>query len=48
MRIWRSVMKLPQPIKGCVVVYLIVFAAAFVSVPLTAFSGQEQSASVVP
>lgn len=48
MKLWRSMMKLPQPIKGCVVVYLIFFAAAFVSVPLTAFSGREQPGSLVP
>lgn len=48
MKLWRSMMNLPQPIKGCVVVYLIVFAVAFVSVPLLALIGQEHAINVAP
>jgi hypothetical protein len=48
MKLWRSMMNLPQPIKGCAVVYLIVFAVAFVSVPLLAFVGKEYSVNVAP
>jgi hypothetical protein len=33
MKVRRSVMKLPQPLKGCLLAYLIAFAVAFVSVP---------------
>jgi hypothetical protein len=39
-------MNLPQPIKGCVVVYLIVFALVFVSVPLLALTGQNDTVNV--
>lgn len=48
MKLWRSMMNLPQPVKGCLVAYLIVFAAVFVSVPLLALIGREQAASVTP
>jgi hypothetical protein len=48
MKLWRSMMNLPQPLRGCLVVYLIVFAAAFVSVPLTALAGEERAIMVVP
>jgi hypothetical protein len=48
MKIWRSMMNLPQPIKGCLVVYLIVFAAAVVSVPLPALIGQDHAVNVAP
>jgi hypothetical protein len=47
-KLWRSMMNLPQPIKGCVVVYLIVFALAFVSVPLLALTGQNDTVNVTP
>jgi hypothetical protein len=33
MKVRRSVMKLPQPLKGCLLAYVIAFAVAFVSVP---------------
>jgi hypothetical protein len=33
MKLWRSIMKLPQPLKGCPVAYLIAFAVVLVSVP---------------
>ena len=33
MKLRRSMMKLPQPIKGCLVVYLIELTAAFVCRP---------------
>jgi hypothetical protein len=48
MKLWRSMMKLPQPIKGSVVVYLIVFVLAFVSVPLLALIGQNDTVNVTP
>jgi hypothetical protein len=48
MKLWRSMMNLPQPIKGCAVVYMVVFAVAFVSVPLLAFTGQEYALKVAP
>jgi hypothetical protein len=48
MKFWRSMMNLPQPVKGCLVIYLIVFAAAFVSVPLLALLGQAQAVNVTP
>jgi hypothetical protein len=48
MKLWRSMMNLPQPIKGCVVVYLIVFALAFVSVPLLALTGQNDTVNMTP
>jgi hypothetical protein len=44
MKFWRSMMNFPQPLKGCFIAYLVVFAAAFVSVPLMAFAGQNQPA----
>ncbi|MCB5275973.1 hypothetical protein BJG92_03528 [Arthrobacter sp. SO5] len=36
MKFWRSIMKLPQPLKGGLVAYVIVFAVAFLSVPASA------------
>jgi hypothetical protein len=48
MKFWRSMMNLPQPVKGCLAAYLIVFAAAFVSVPLLALIGQEQAVNIAP
>jgi hypothetical protein len=48
MNLWRSMMKLPQPVKGCFVAYLIVFALAFVSVPLLALIGQDKAVNVTP
>ena len=48
MKLWRSMMRLPQPVKGCLVAYLIVFAADFVSVPLMAFAGRELAVNVTP
>lgn len=48
MQLWRAVRKLPQPVKGLFVLYMVVFAVAFLSVPLAAFTGQAQSAEVVP
>jgi Na+/melibiose symporter-like transporter len=48
MKLWRSMMTLPQPVKGCLVAYLIVFAAVFVSVPLLALIGREQAGRAVP
>jgi uncharacterized membrane protein YdcZ (DUF606 family) len=40
MKLWRSVMKLPQPLKGCFVAFLVAFAVAFVSIPATAIVNQ--------
>jgi hypothetical protein len=48
MKLWRSVMKLPQPLKGCIIAYLIVFAAVFVSVPASAFLTQGKQNPVMP
>ncbi|MET1088002.1 MAG: hypothetical protein ABWY04_12920 [Arthrobacter sp.] len=48
MKLWRSMMGLPQPVKGCLVAYLIVFAAVFVSVPFLGLIGREQAGSVTP
>jgi hypothetical protein len=48
MQLWRSMMKLPQPVKGCMVAYLIVFAVTFVSVPLLVLIGQEHAVNVAP
>ncbi|MCU1511176.1 MAG: hypothetical protein JWM13_1536 [Arthrobacter sp.] len=48
MNFWRSMMNLPQPVKGCLVAYLVVFAVVFLSVPLLAIIGQEQAVSVAP
>jgi hypothetical protein len=48
MQLWRSMMKLPQPVKGCLVAYLIVFAVVFLSVPLLAIIGQEQAVNLAP
>jgi len=36
MQLWRSMMKLPQPVKGGPVAYLIVFGVVFMSVPASA------------
>ena len=48
MKLWRSMMKLPQPVKGCLVAYMIVFAVVFLSVPATAFSGPGRLNPVMP
>jgi hypothetical protein len=48
MKFWRSMMKLPQPVKGCLVAYLIAFAAAFVSVPASALFGQGRLNPLTP
>lgn len=48
MKLWRSMMGLPQPVKSCLVAYLIVFAAVFVSVPLLGLIGREQAGRVTP
>jgi hypothetical protein len=47
-KFWRSMMQLPQPVKGCLMAYMIVFGAAFVSVPLMALAGKEQAVAVAP
>jgi hypothetical protein len=41
-------MKLPQPVKGCLVAYLIVFGVVFVSVAATVSSGQGRLNPVMP
>jgi hypothetical protein len=41
-------MKLPQPVKGCLVAYVIAFAAAFVSVPASALTGQGRLNPLTP
>lgn len=48
MKLWRSMMALPQPVKGCLLFYLIAFGVAFVSIPAMAFAGQGQANAVVP
>jgi hypothetical protein len=48
MKLWRSMMKLPQPVKGALVAYLIVFAVVFVSVPASAMFSQGKLNSVLP
>lgn len=48
MKFWRSMMKLPQPVKGCLVACLITFAAAFVSVPAAALFGQDRLNPLTP
>lgn len=48
MKFWRSVMQLPQPVKGCLMAYMIVFGVAFVSVPLMALAGKEHAVTVAP
>ncbi|MCU1532253.1 MAG: hypothetical protein JWO49_1824 [Arthrobacter sp.] len=48
MKFWRSMMKLPQPLKGCLVAYLIAFAVVFVSVPASAISSQGKLNPVMP
>lgn len=48
MKFWRSMMKLPQPVKGCLVAYVIVFGVVFLSVPATAFSGPGHANPVMP
>jgi hypothetical protein len=45
MKFWRSMMKLPQPVKpvkGCLVAHLITFAAAFISLPASALFGRDR------
>lgn len=48
MKFWRAMMKLPQPVKGCLVAYVIAFAAAFVSVPASALLGQGRLNPLTP
>jgi hypothetical protein len=48
MKLWRSMMKLPQPLKGCLVAYLIAFAVVFVSVPASAILSQGKVNPVMP
>ena len=45
MQLWRSMMKLPQPVKGGLVAYLIVFGVVFLSVPVSALSTWAGTAS---
>ena len=40
MKLWRSVMKLPQPLKSCFVAFLAAFAVASASIPATAIVNQ--------
>ncbi|MBD1543590.1 hypothetical protein G9E11_15365 [Arthrobacter sp. IA7] len=42
MNFLRGMMALPQPVKGCLLAYLIVFAVAFVAIPITALTGRGQ------
>ena len=48
MKLWRSMMKLPQPVKGGLVAYLIAFAVVFVSVPASAIFSQGKQNPVMP
>jgi hypothetical protein len=48
MKLWRSMMKLPQPLKGGLVAYLIAFAVVFVSVPASAVFTQGKLNPVMP
>ena len=48
MKFWRSIMKQPQPEKGCLIAYLIVFGVVFVSVAATVSSGQGRLNPVMP
>lgn len=41
-------MSLPQPVKGCLVTCMVLFAVAFASVPLMAFLNQVQTLNVMP
>jgi hypothetical protein len=47
MKLWRSTMKLPQPLKGCFAAFLIIFAVVFVSVPVSAIFSQGKPSPVV-
>jgi hypothetical protein len=48
MKLWRSMMKLPQPLKGGLVAYLIAFAVVFVSVPASAIFTQGKQNPLMP
>jgi hypothetical protein len=46
MKLWHSVMKLPQPLKGCFIAFLIAFAVAFLSIPASAIFNQGKASPV--
>ena len=48
MKLWRSMMKLPQPVKGGLVAYLSAFAVVFLSVPASVMFGQGKQNPVLP
>jgi hypothetical protein len=48
MKLWRSMMKLPQPVKGGLVAYLIAFAVVFLSVPASAIFNLGKQNPVMP
>ena len=48
MQLWRSMMKLPQPVKGGLDAYLIVFGVVFLSVPASALFGLREQNPVMP
>ena len=48
MQLWHSMMKLPQPVKGGLVAYMITFAVVFVSVPASAIFSKGKVNPVMP
>lgn len=48
MNLWRSMMKLPQPVKGCLVAFTVLFAVAFISLLFGPALGQEVTVGVTP
>jgi len=48
MKLWRSMMKLPQPVKGGLIAYLITFVVVFLSVPASVMLGQGKQNPVLP
>lgn len=48
MKLWRSMMALPQPLKGCLFAYFLAFGVAFVAIPAMSFAGRGQATAVVP
>jgi hypothetical protein len=48
MQLWRSMMKLPQPVKGGLIAYLIVFGVVFLSVPVSALFDLGEQNPVMP
>ena len=48
MKLWRSMMALPQPVNGCLFAYFLAFGLAFVSIPVMSLAGRGQATAVVP